>query len=300
MSEPEPERESEDFFLEENENTDVDLGDDLLRKPQKPESAEAVASRRETNVATHVTTDVLFRDARILEREGLWAQSKALLRKILRLDSHDVRARKLLEEIQEKEIQQWIHKETHRENRATESELLRVPLRLGEIQKIAAALENDLGLDSAERRLTSTETQALKRSVDRASMNPHDRVELGIGFFEMRLFELAEHSFRFGLRAVETESGTDVLARANLVVLLAQALVAQGKFFDASAELDRCLPDADILGPARLELTYWMGRAHEGMENHVEALKWYETVRADDRYHRDTQERIDELSGGIR
>jgi tetratricopeptide (TPR) repeat protein len=129
---------------------------------------------------------------------------------------------------------------------------------------------------------------------DFAHSPPAERIDLGIAFLEMSLYDLAARHFEAVVHALtlEQEEGgaPDPLIAAT--GLLAYARILAGRGFEATLALQQVLNDAEVEELRKLDLIYLMGRAYEGMGKANEARQWYQKAGELEPHYRDTDERL--------
>jgi|GEM_PF-4484730 len=125
-------------------------------------------------------------------------------------------------------------------------------------------------------------------------LDQSDRVDLGISYLDMGLYQSA-------LREFEFVRGQDPCHSDAVVPLQAQALIHLGRPFDALAALESVLGDPDLCAlPESLlisELRYWAARSCEELGRTVDSVLWYRLVVEADPVHRDALIRLGRLTG---
>ena len=280
--------------------TSVDLGEDLLETTQALQGAAPVdesngatgSSGRRAFTPEEITDQMA--SVRILLNEGLLDEAKRILRGIVLSQPSHVSARKKLEEVHALELKH-IFGESHRSSRAIKREPL--PTR-AESEEVMRVLDRDLNLgvfgdgdagESAamEIRLfgsqTAMEEFGVKLDRDLRACMPRDRMDIGIAFLEMGLFELAGRQFRV--------SGREPNLAPASIALLAFSLIQSGRPFEATLSLEPPLADPEVPRHQKLDVMYLMGRAHERLRKPELALRFYEGVREIDPHYRDVDDR---------
>lgn len=174
------------------DETRVDLGDDLL------ESTRTSFSDTRQSLTVPVkhanpekASDEELESARILMSEGLWDEAKEALHRSLRHHSENRLAKKLLEEVHARELQELLN----RPHRAEPSGVVEE-----DIADVLKKLEEDwrLGLDTGEANgLSLLATHEAHRELARcaseqaATLSVRERADLAIGFLQMELPEIA-------------------------------------------------------------------------------------------------------------
>ncbi len=292
------------------EGTRIDLGDDLLERTAMLQREPTPVAPKAEGLDPHpdppvpeepppLTQDQIpdqLESARILSGEGMTEDAKRLLRKIILVDPSSVAARKMLDQIHETELRQ-IFGDTDPGPRR--------PLgkRTEKVQEIRAELvmqelDRDLKLGVFEGLSLFKEPGALAELasvLDREyeGARPVDRLDIGIAFLEMEVFDIAIRQFRVAVR--DLASNPDA-ATVDLMVsatsLLAYSLIQGGKAFEATIELQGLLRDSELMPERKLELIYLMGRAHEALSKPELARQWYEQAAEIDPGYRDLYEKL--------
>lgn len=271
-----------------SEKTLVDLGDDLIETT----ASLSVEERAKARPLTEAERADEYESARILFGEGLIDDAKKTLRRILRSDSHHVAARKLLEEIQELELKQILSGELPRWQRKLTNSEAEPELGSEPVEQTILNLDRDLGLGLVQGMSLLREAEEIKEfgeklEMDLSGATAQDRIDIGIGFLEMGLSELAIRQFRSASKDPEL-----LLVAASLE---AQALISMGKPFEATLCLEPVLEDVDVPLHRKIDLIYLMGKAYEGLSKPEQAAFWYSQVRKMDARYRDVEERIGAL-----
>lgn len=287
-------------MAEEKEGTRVDLGEDLLEKTARlpgvpaPEPSPVALSPEKSK---NLSPDDQVESAKILIAEGLHDEAKRILRQVLMTGVNHGPTRKLLEELHELELKQIFSGQEPRRR----GPLSRRGARLPEIdsEQVLKKLDGDLRLgvfavaglslftDSPE------QMHAFSRQLEREmeSSGVQDRVDLGIGFFEMGLFDVAARLFE----SVMLEGGADALEGS---CLFAYSKICEGQAYDAIYALQGVLNDVEINRDGKVEIFYLLGRSYELLANVPQALGWYAQAMAIDPFYRDTRDRERRLRKG--
>lgn len=275
------------------EGTRVDLGDDLLEATIHTRAPlEKISPDKEDDLTE------LFHSAEILKQEGLIDDAKSLLRKILRQNSKDVAARKLLEEIHQSELKHILEtpdtqpssKSSSQEESTEETvrdleELLRVDLH-------SPSSEDEI-FQSAESKkdfLAQVEKQF-------RSASAQDRLDIGIAFLSMNCLEFAITQFQSIIRN-SNSSSSDTLQRGvifSAVSLLASTYLSLGRYMDSLTLLEPLYRDQDWLEEQVLDLKYLMARSYEGLGRREESKGFFQSLLKSDPSYRDVQERLSHL-----
>jgi tetratricopeptide (TPR) repeat protein len=259
-----------------------------------------------------------MQSARILMGEGIFEDAKRILRRILLTDPSLVEARKHLEEIHETELKQIFgESETprHRLRRAAE------PITPIEISAdiVMQGLDRDLKLGIFdERGDAGDEGRAAQLSLfkDKAAMERFgarmdedfggapaaERIDLGIAFLEMGLYDLAVRHFQAATSRLvleELKEGTPREPALAATGLLAYALILGGRAFEATIRLQPLLNDVELDKSRKLDLIYLMGRAFEAMGKLEEARQWFGQAAEIDPAYRDVLERLRRAGGAV-
>lgn len=266
--------------------TSIDLGDDLLQTKTIHRTPAATAPLNAPSGEPGI--EELLVNSKILVGEGFLDDAKTTLRRVLRMDPSNLTARDRLEEIQKTEIRRLLGQEE-----SPRTSFLRSKNKTGETNETAesvrVALEKEIGV-SSESSLdffkTPEELQVFLEALEKlcAGATPQDRMDLGIGFLEMELYDVAVQQFRIASRDIEAERK----ARG----LLATALIAQGKYFDATIEIETLVADQSSTPEEKIDFGYLAGVANDGLGDFEAAVRWYRAVLQIDAEYRDTRERM--------
>ena len=290
--------------------TAVDLGDDLLQErtrvlgeDARVESEESVARARTSDPLSAIPSGPLSADqisdllqsAKILQSEGFTEDAKRVLRKIILADPSQVNARKKLEEIHELELTQ-IFQETEARRTFEWDETDALPK--FDSDSVMRSLDRDLELGifgdgetveslALEKRVFGGADQMEKFAKDLenslGASTPRDRLDLGVAFFEMELFELAARQFQ--------AAAHDPALKASATTMQATSMIQMGRSFEAMLLLEPLIGETNIPREEKIEYMYLMGRASERLRKTEAALHWYKLVRDVDPYYRDTEDR---------
>ena len=283
-------------MTEEKDGTRVDLGDDLVEKTAmipgfvKSESPAIPAAK-----IGPPDPDDQVESAKILIAEGMQDEAKKILHQILMTGVNHGPSRKLLEELHELELKQIFSGQEIRPR----GPMAKRGLKLPEIdtEQVMRKLDDDLKLgvfgasglslfsDSPE------ELGKLSKRLDREmiSASTQDRIDLGIGFVEMGLFDIAARQFRAVML-----SGTDAVLEG--ACLYAYCMICAERPYDAISGLQGVLNDGEIGLHEKLEVFYLMGRAYELLKDHPQALSWYRQAKESSAGYRDIAERVQKLT----
>jgi tetratricopeptide (TPR) repeat protein len=290
-----------------SDDTRIDLGDDLLEKPSENSTGDSAPTSLASLSLAEISDQL--QSAKILMSEGLAEEAKKILRRILLSDPGNAQARKSLGDIHELELKQIFGPERRRspERRQKEesfasidSEMLMrqldTDLRLGLFSENGGEAEGQLSGPSNQLSLFQDEKELnrfaenLEKTLGGATYR--DRIDLGIGFLEMSLYELAARQFRAAIRKILHETSSESIALVSATSLLAYSLILGGRPFEATLALQPVLRDPEIKAEKKVELLYLMGRAYDSLQKHGLALEWYQRVREIDPYFRDIQDRL--------
>jgi hypothetical protein len=238
------------------EETRIDLGDDLLEATRALEispSSEPVESPRErVDVSPDKVSDDELRSAQILMGEGLWEQAKDALHRSIRHNPSNRVARKLLGQIQQRELEALLARPgiTEPSNVAPE-----------DVAEIIKQLDSDwsLGLDDLDVKssslLASGEVQReLARSIGRqaSTMALRDRADLAVGFLQMEMPDVA-------VSLLEPAGGLS----GGFLAVYCWALIRSGRAFECISVLELRLREEDLSAEVRTEWEYLLACARE-------------------------------------
>ncbi|MBU6374444.1 MAG: hypothetical protein KGQ59_00455 [Bdellovibrionales bacterium] len=251
------------------EESQVDLGEDLLLEPTATRISDTkqaiLNSEKESNPEKASGEEV--QSAQILMSEGLWDEAKVALHRALRLQGENLLAKKLLEEIRERELRELLEKPTKLEPTAVvEEDILRVLHKLEEDWRLGL----EIGESGRLSLLASNDAQAdfIRCVLEQAtSLSTRERADLAIGFLQMELPEVAISLLQPG----STQSGVGS-------ALYCWALLQAGKAFECVSVLDVRLRDDSLSADVRREMEYLMARSREALGERRLALELYSAL----------------------
>ncbi len=255
-----------------DEKTPVDLGEDLI----EPTTTAVTFEKTSQKVPlTLEKIEDLFQSAKILVQEGILEDAKRILRQILRFDSNQVNAKKLLEELGQQELKAMLGDSSTKNREGLSLEEL-------DSEQVMRFLDADLGLGIfSDPEFTENLDQEL------ATLTPKDRIDIGIAFLEMGLYDLAARQFLVAKR----EAHQFLVASS----LLAYSLIMAGRAYEATHHLEPILGDSEFPATEKIDLIYLMGRAYEQLRRPDLAFQWYEQVFQVDPHYRDVEKRLQQI-----
>ena len=270
--------------------TTVDLGDDLLKT--KTSMASPATLDATTEVAPEKSDPIpdLIENAKILMSEGIFGEAKKNLRRVLVHDPTNSTAPKLLDQIQEIEVQRILSDEQPTSNpRRRAGDDIREP------HQVLDELLAELGIDLSEASEKPFNDPAVEREFGvwlsgfGNGASAKDHLDLGVAFIQMQLYEQAVQQFRRVemYPGISDESPLAQQARS----LKAYALILGGKPFPALLELSALIEQNHIKTKDKIDWAYLSGRAHEELRNWERALYWYRAAADVEPGYRDTFER---------
>lgn len=276
--------------------TRIDLGDDLLE-------ATRVDSRPQAESGPVLDLSDQIQSAKILIAEGLLDEAKKILRKILITDPKHVIARQFLEEIHEKELKHLLGDSTRRkflhskdQKREVSSEAL--------TDQVIRQLDHDLrlGIFKSDSDLQSARAYADRIDCEFPGLTGQNRLDLGIAFSEMGLYEIAVRQFKAASQSFFQESQQHGLISEGYsekvleaTALLAQTLISAVRPYEAVQLLQTFLGDIFIAPESKIEFIYLIGLAYEVMNELELASYWYEQTTRIDPDYRDIEIRLDRI-----
>lgn len=268
------------------DETRVDLGEDLLEKTQQVE-LDISSGIESINESKFKEVDDLLQTADILQGEGLFEDAKKILRRILRAHPGQHAATHKLEEIQKKELHQILEETPSRGNLNKVEDGHFSEINADEVMQ---NLDRDLSLGVCAVATTlfpskaQMESFAYKLDGDLRAFSSRDRMDIGIAFLEMSLFDLAIRQFRAAAR--------DQLWLVASSSLLAYSLILSDRPFEAVLTLEPLLEDSELKQEEKTDLMYLMARAYERLQKKSMARRWYEQVLLMQRDYRDVEHRL--------
>lgn len=295
----------------EQTSTQMDMGDDLLETKTNLEEVERqIREAQSPNLSTSPAE--LLENARILMGEGFLDEAKRILRALILRDAENIGARKRLEEIHERELKQLLggasaspserltpSEKAKREQSADEQR----QFDLIDPDRIMRDLDKDLdlGIFFDDREGSGTHEfdffgdqaamETFCSNLEKASIDStsRERLDMGIGFLEMGLYDVALKQFQAASRSEELQ-----LTAASLSAF---ALIESGRAFEATLELEPLLGDSDMPPSERIHFLYLMGLAHERLGRQDQARHRYRQAYEIDPDYRDVAERLRAKSG---
>jgi tetratricopeptide (TPR) repeat protein len=255
--------------------TQIDLGDDLIgtQTLSRPIPEELAPPPEATNE--------LLLNAKILIGEGLLGEAKQVLRKILLKDSSHVLALEKIAEIQKLEIKQLLNPE---ENKNRRNYNRRSSHREEDLDfdgdQVRKNLERDLGIEEG----STYEKIKIQIADQFLNASAQDRMDIGVAFLEMELFDEALAHFELAKQDISFERKATALSIYGKII--------SGKAFEALLDLDPLIADEGIESSQRVEYGYLMARALEELGKHAEAHAWYRGVLEIESQYRDSFERL--------
>ena len=293
--------------------TRIDLGDDLVENTRVTTYLETPSEKSEAVF----DIDDQLQSAQILLGEELFEEAKKILRKILILDPRRIDARQVLNQIHEKELKQLFGEGSRRKFLGLDSagdasaDFLSMAT-----DDVIRELDRDLKLgifasDGTTNSVVSGEAQgfplfsdpkAIKEYGDRleadfGKLSGQDRIDLGIAFFEMGLYEIAIRQFKAAYQFY-TQAEPEILSKGALVAssLLAYTFILAGKAYEAAQLVQSMIRDVSITPENKLEFVYLMGRAYEAMGREELSVHWYSQAYRQDPSYRDIALRLQNLA----
>lgn len=272
--------------------TRMDLGDDLLqtrtilRSPRESDSEKNSAVKQV--VEDSITpVDELLINSKILIGEGMWDEAKATLRRVLLIDPKNLAARDRLAEIQKIEIKRLLGAEENARASFFQRTKKKPEEQLPEA--VLAALEKEIGPGKDPEKVFFPHPEDQERFLEELEKNcsdasTQDRIDLGVGFLEMELYDVAIHLFRIAMR--------DEALERKARVLLATVLIAKGQCFEAMLELEVLIADQSATAEEKIDFGYLAGQAQEKLGNYEIAAVWYRAVNGIESGYRDAENRL--------
>ena len=279
------------------DRTQPDLGDDLLREDFGDRIAASADSARQESPEERVHS------AEILHREGLTEEAKKILHSVLISHPQHSSARAKLKDIHDLELQQILGESADAPPRKTPSlfhgtsgtvwiDPETVIRRLDEDLELGL---NKLSLFEHEQDLQQFEA-ALEASLEAgAPSTVQDRIDLGVGFFEMDLFAMALKQWDAAERKLFMLDNEVHGQRLSVAALRALALVLLGRPYEAGAAIQPILRDSEVSSESKTELFYLMGRAAQAQGNLAGAVSWYAKTAEAAPFYRDARDRLERI-----
>lgn len=252
--------------------TSVDRGDDLVeRTALYPGERAGEAANRAREAPAAPQTRALDRSrlgdtlesAEILIQEGLFAEAKRLLRKILRTDPLSSGAKKFLSEIQEAEIEKLLRRDSPLPATRRDARSPSTPV---SPQEIEAKLRGELGIPEEPKTAESDERFLGEIESALRGATEADRFALAVGLHEIGL--RAEC-----LKLLRPLAGSDeVPLRAASAILASDCSREMGDPLSAEMGLRDALCDSDLPPLSRAAIHYALGETYEALAQGSQAL----------------------------
>ena len=270
------------------ENTDVDLGLDLLNESTVATTVvEKVRAEKNQPSADPHQSDDLYKSAEILLNEGFDDDAKKLLWKILRNDSNYLPARKKLEEIHETELRQILGQSDDSVPKGFVTSFSP-----HEAESVLSALDHDLNLGMPSFFADTSDQLVDQLRPQWKDLSPKDQIDLGVAFAEMGFYPVAVEIFQDAAQSGLNSSAPDLRGINAAWSLMAFALIQNQEPLEAVMVIEPVLADADTLPEEKVEFLYLMGRAYEKMDRADVAIQWFQQVVQLDSSYRDAADRL--------
>ncbi len=280
-----------------SENTQVDLGEDLLTtKDTTREMGEEELFELGSRMGS---PDEMLASARILFNEGILEEAKKILFKLVRIEPRNILARKLLDEIHQQELRVLFSDVEERKPRFRSSG----PQEIEDTETVIAKLEKEIGIEPVnfadfiftDPRQIEAYWHSLKAHL--SDMELDDRLDLGVAFMEMGWLDIAERIF-FEVARLATESelkSTELKSKSLQVFALSQL----GRDFESIMVIETILNRSDFSDPEKIEFHYQLARIYERTQRPKNAVEVYRHILQVDRRYRDSLERFQKCGGRI-
>ncbi|MFZ9595031.1 MAG: hypothetical protein ACO3A2_03035 [Bdellovibrionia bacterium] len=292
--------------------TTVDLGEDLFEKTAQisatTESSEVNPSPKDPLPSSHPDRTSALQEsvqsAQILLNENLISDAKKVLHQVLMVDPNYRPAMDLMVTLQQRELKQIFSGAPLQRRLSAREEQTRAtpsPTHADDPDLLLRKLDEDfdLGLLVAPTVSSSgarwSENLASAQTLDEAreaphlerqlfSSDPQDWMDVGIAFFEMELFTLACHFFDQSHK--KAGSAMNGPARLASACLTAETLLRLGRPFEVLSRLQPLLRESEFPMEARIEVYYWLARAHQSIGQERLATQFYQEVKRLDPFYR--------------
>lgn len=270
--------------------TRVDLGEDLLEQtcPEIASSAPLEDKKSEKNKEFSEAEEIS--NVEILINEQIYDEAKKILRKILRKNKNQSKAKELLKQIEEKEIQELLAID----NRASPRLSSLHPEGSQSLDQILQSLESDLrlGIEKEEKENlrslfpTPEDEESYTRSVLHKveKLSPKDITDLAIAHIEMGLYSTA-------VALLEEIVKQEEFATRGMY-LLGLALIGNEKYVEATIRLEPMVRDLTLAEDQKTDFLYLMGLAFEHLGEIIKAKDFYRRVYYLNPKYRDISEKI--------
>lgn len=241
--------------------------------------------------------------ARILLSEGYLLDAKKLLQKLLIQDATNVRARGLLKEIQQTEIEALLadggpklpwetKKEIYSENLKSEAAIdlvisgLNQDLDLGLEQSVLTSRNRAFGSEVLGAVLDGFQDGAeiyryfrgVEDSLVKSGATAQDYLDLGVGYLEMGRVTVASLLFGRTLKRLRCAEVPERALILSATCLLAEAKALCGDLSEAIGQLEALDRDPAFRDAEKLEVYYLLGKYYQSLEQGERAAKNFDQV----------------------
>lgn len=284
--------------------THIDLGDDLLEITRTVVGSASTVPHPLAQVSRESIAEHL-QNARILLTEGFATESKRILRKILIVDPSSVTARRLLEDIHTRELEEILRLDSSRKPRSlveTGEIEEQAVLNSREVDALIASLDEDLklGLDPEDELLNVFRTTASLQGVtqklikEAEALPSRELIDQAIAFREMGLFPVSLGLLSLVQRRASAERarGDSAPLYWESLTLILECLNGSGRCFEAVLRAQEKSADPVFEPDVPTEFLYQYARALEASQRAQEAKRVYECISQNAPTYRDVKERL--------
>jgi tetratricopeptide (TPR) repeat protein len=265
----------------------IDLGEDLLEEKTKKsivlEKKDKSIDQNEKNEVSfkQETAEDFIKKAEILLQENFVVDAKKLIRKALILFKEDSIQKKcfaVLNEIEKRELEELLGKAKEK-NISEDNYNVK-----SEHNKLLKNLEKDFLFNEPnfdENTIQKMADDYLKLALN---LSPKNRLDLGIAFYEMGIFKVAQVLFQSVVRYDEY--------KVQASALLAQTLIDSNQAMQAILILEPLVRDLTIKEEEKIELLYLMGLSFESLNDSKRAKEFFNRVYTLNKNYRNIFEKI--------
>jgi tetratricopeptide (TPR) repeat protein len=272
--------------------TRIDLGEDLLEStragfPAVPD-ADGSAPAQEPDANMELPLEEELANGEILFNEQIFGEAKKVLRRVLRRAPGNVKAKDLLLQIQNREIQELLS-----DNRVSQKLRGESTTQDPGVNDVIASLEKDLrlNLDKSDAPAVSLFADApaeaaymrqVRKAVD--GLQPRDAMDMGIAHMEMGLYGPAKEIFEELIKYDEF--------KISGMYLLCTSLIHGGQCVEATIRLEPLVRDLTMPENYKADFLYLMGQAFESLGESLKAREYYRRVSHINPRYRDVLDKM--------
>ncbi len=262
--------------------TRIDLGEDLLESTRAGLPAPAAGAFQQESSPTEARYEKVelpleeeLANGEILFNEQIFGEAKKVLRRVMRRDPGNVRARDLLLRIQNREIQELLSdvrtsQKLRGESQAEDTDSTAI------VEKLEKDLRLNLGRADVQpvpdlfpdQKAEAAYLRQVRKAVE--GLAPRDAMDMGIAHMEMGLYGPAKEIFEELIKYDEF--------KISGMYLLCTALIHGGQCVEATIRLEPLVRDLSMPENHKADFLYLMGQAFERLGESLKAREYFRRV----------------------